>query len=116
MSNNNQVVVEIEPKQVVRFNTNAGTKNGKNWSISTQPVYIFFPGDKYPMEVELVIRSMPPKPFPAGVYSLSSTELFSCFYIGDYRRLSFNLSVAMNNKQPDDRSDSKKHLDAAKMS
>lgn len=47
--------VEIDAQQVQSVQTRRGNKNGRDWAMTSQPVWLFKPNQKFPMEIVLTL-------------------------------------------------------------
>lgn len=61
--------VEIDQQQSQSVEVRSGNKNGRNWEMKSQPIWLYKPGQKHPIEINFVLPEGV-NGYPAGLYSL----------------------------------------------
>lgn len=77
--------VEIDNNQAKPENIEArsGTKNGRDWSMRSQSIWVYKPDQKFPVQINFVLPSDVDL-YPAGLYTL---DLDSAFDQGNFKSI-----------------------------
>ncbi len=78
--------IEIDDKQVGSVDTRTGNKNGRDWSITIQSIWMYQPGSKFPVEISFVLPE-DVNNYPAGEYTL---DLDMAVEQGNFKSLVLN--------------------------
>lgn len=62
--------VEIDEKQAIDIDERSGNKNGRDWSIRTQSIWMYQPGAKFPIQINFMLPEGV-NSYPSGAYTLN---------------------------------------------
>ncbi len=93
--------VEIDENQAKDINERSGTKNGRDWKIRTQNIWVYQPGSKFPIQINFTLQEETPS-YSAGDYYL---DLDFAIEQGNFQALTLNtrklaLIPAIDYKKP----------------
>jgi hypothetical protein len=78
--------VEVDTNQAINIDERSGNKNGRDWKIRTQSIWVYQPNIKFPIQINFLLQEDIPA-YPAGEYYL---DLDFAVEQGNFQSLNVN--------------------------